>query len=75
MRHVYYKDLGKKIDYLKINDGILKYNSGENEVILILEKGKWKKGKCSECGIEGTYFDGGKKEEHFCIKCNPRIKN
>ena len=37
-------------------------------------KSKWKIGKCSDCGVKGIFWDGGKKDFHLCVKCNLRIK-
>jgi len=36
--------------------------------------GSWKIGKCSSCKTTGIYFEGGKRSNHFCFKCdlNPK---
>ena len=39
-----------------------------------MAKSKWKIGKCSDCGVKGIFWDGGKKDFHLCVKCNLRIK-
>jgi len=78
---ILYRDIGK-IDYWK-NGGLyydkftanrLDHRHGTLFEGLKFLSGIWKKGNCSACKKEGMYFDGEKKEDHFCIKCNPRIE-
>lgn len=82
MRRASYNQLGK-VDYWK--DGGLYFDRftatrleehyGTLFEDLKFSSGIWKKGNCSACKKEGIYFHGEKKEYHFCIECNPRIKN
>jgi hypothetical protein len=30
---------------------------------------KWIDGVCSKCGALGVFWDGGKRTEHYCVKC------
>ena len=47
--------------------------SGNKRIVVDHDDGKWEIGNCSSCGFKGMFWDGGKRDSHFCIKCNPRV--
>ena len=62
-----------KEHYLKL-DRTYRQRKGMKPVPIIRTEekkpeGGWISGACSKCGTLGVFWDGGKRNEHFCHKC------